>query len=340
MKTKLVYVLTCAPEATYIEQALMAVWSARYHNPDAHIVLMTDNKTSELLHTDAKRGEILRYITEEMMIPFDDDKTMHYRSRWLKSHVRELNKGDLIYIDSDTICAKSLAELDDMTALMAMVPDEHLPVRNYPENMISMLVPLSEKLGYDMSKEEWYFNGGVAYAKDCPEVRQLWKCWNEEWEKGIEKGINIDQPSLGKANILCNHLIQPMSGVWNTMIYMNPIFVADGKILHFWNFRNKSFLFARPFLDYLKENGLTDYAKACILDPLKSMLPFDNILTRCSKGDYFRYAEQIREQRKLYATHVDASFSDFPWPKDYSLLRRFVAIRVLGKKKDVDVFFS
>ena len=59
MKTKLVYVLTCEPEATYIEQALMAVWSARYWNPDAHIVLLTDNKTSALLHAGVARGEIL-----------------------------------------------------------------------------------------------------------------------------------------------------------------------------------------------------------------------------------------------------------------------------------------
>lgn len=340
MKTKIVYVLTCAPEATYIEQALMAVWSARQHNPDAHIVLMTDNKTSELLHTDAKRGEILQYITEEMVIPFGDDKNMHYRSRWLKSHVRELNKGDLVYIDSDTICAKPLIELDDFTALMAMVPDEHLPVNKYPKNVLNSIIAKTLKFGYDVSAEEWYFNGGVAYAKDHPDVRKLWKCWNEEWEKGIEQGINIDQPSLGKANILCNHLIQPMSGVWNTLIYMNPVFAKDGKILHFWNFRNKSFMFARPFLDYIKEKGLTEYAKACILDPLKSVLPFDNILTRCSIWDYFRYAKQIREQRNLYAANVDAAFENFPWPKGYSLLRRFIVIRVLGKKRDTDVYYS
>ena len=341
MKTKLVYVLTCAPEATYIEQALMAVWSARYHNPDAHIVLMTDNLTSALLHSDAKRGEILRYITEEMVIPFEDTFDMHYRSRWLKSHVRELNKGDLIYIDCDTICAASLAELDKMDALMAMVPDEHLPVREYPKDTV--LAPIIEKtlkLGYDVSKEEWYFNGGVAYAKDYPDVRKLWATWHDEWEKGIQKGIKIDQPSLGKANLMCNHIIERLPDVYNTLIYMNPVFAKDGKILHFWNFRNKSFLFAKPFLLYLRENGLTEYAKACILKPMKSVLPFDNILTRSSLWDFFRYAKQIRQQRALYAANVDATFADFPWPKDYSLLRRYIAIKLLGKKKDVDVFFT
>lgn len=340
MKTKLVYVLTCAPDATYIEQALMAIWSARYHNPDATIVLLTDDKTSAMLHEDKIRGEVLQYISKEMVTTFENEATMHYRSRWLKSHVRELVKGDMLFVDCDTICTRSLAEIDDCEALVAMVPDEHLHVRDYDDRLKMTLVADTSKLGYDVMQEEWYFNSGVIYAKDEPEVHELWKTWHTVWQEGEKKGVKIDQPALGKANIMCNHIIQRLPDVWNTLIYMSPVFASEGKILHFWNFRNKSFMFARPFLEYLKVQGLTEYAKACILDPLKSVLPFDNILTRCSIWDYFRYAKQIREQRKLYATHVDATFKDFPWPKDYSLLRRFVAIRVLEKKKDVDVFFS
>ena len=43
MNTKLVYVLTSASDKHYIEQALMAVYSARHWNPDAHIVLVVDD---------------------------------------------------------------------------------------------------------------------------------------------------------------------------------------------------------------------------------------------------------------------------------------------------------
>lgn len=340
MKTKLVYVLTCAPEATYIEQALMAVWSTRYYNPDAQIVLLTDNVTSALLHNDKVRAEVLQYISEEKVIPFDDDKNMHYRSRWLKSHMRELVKGDMLFIDCDTICTRSLAEIDDYDVLVAMVPDEHMHVCEYPDNVVLPLAETTKLLGYDVRDEEWYFNSGVIYAKDVPEVHALWKTWHAIWQKGEKLGIKADQPSLGKANIECNHIIKRLPDVWNTLIYMNPVYACEGKILHFWNFRNKSFMYARPFLDYLKVHGLTDYAKACILDPLKSVLPFDNILTRCSIWDYFRYTKQIREQRKQYADNVDATFKDFPWRKDYSLVRKYISIHYLGKKKDVDVFFS
>lgn len=340
MKTKIVYVLTCAPEATYIEQALMAVWSARYHNQDAHIVLLTDNVTSALLHTDKVRGEVLQYISEEKVIPFEDDKNMHYRSRWLKSHMRELVKGDMLFIDCDTICTCSLAEIDDYDAIVAMVPDEHMHVKAYPEDYLQSLVETTRKLDYDVLKEEWYFNSGVIYAKDRPEVHELWKQWHQIWQKGEKLGIRADQPSLGKANIECKHIIQRLPAKWNTLIYVNPFFASEGKILHFWSYRNKSFMYARPFLDYLKTCGLTDYAKACVLDPMKSVLPFDTILSRCSILDYFRYAKQIREQRNLYAEHVDATFKEFPWPKEYSLVRKYISIHFFGKRKDVEVYFS
>lgn len=340
MKTKLVYVLTCAPDATYIEQALMAIWSARYHNPDAYIVLLTDDVTSALLHADAVRGEVLQYISEEKVIPFDDDKNMHYRSRWLKSHMRELVKGDMLFLDCDTICTRSLAEIDDCEALAAMVPDEHLHVRDYDDRLKMTLVADTSKLGYDVMQEEWYFNSGVIYAKDEPEVHELWKTWHTVWQEGEKKGVKIDQPALGKANIMCNHIIQRLPDVWNTLIYMSPVFASEGKILHFWNFRNKSYLFARPFLEYLKVHGLTEYAKACVLDPLKSVLPFDNILKLSSIGDYIRYGKQICEQRKLYAEHVDATFKDFPWSKEYSLFKKYIRIKLFNKGKDTDVYFS
>ena len=127
MKTKLVYVLTCAPEATYIEQALISIWSARYHNPDAHIVLLVDDKTDQLLV--GKRAEVLEYITEKVVVPFEDvNATMMYRSRWIKTQVRDLVQGDLLFIDCDTIVNHSLDELDVLQCEVGAVCESNLPI--------------------------------------------------------------------------------------------------------------------------------------------------------------------------------------------------------------------
>lgn len=339
MKTKLVYVLTCAPEATYIEQALISIWSARYHNPSAHIVLLVDDLTNKLFV--GKRSEVLDYINEKVIIHFENkDANMMYRSRFIKTQIRLLVKGDLLFIDCDTIVNKSLADIDQCEAEVAMVPDEHLNLREYPDSVLLPLIDYANKLDYDIISEERYFNSGVIYAKDNVRAYELWKCWHSIWLEGVAKGIGIDQPSLGKANLECDHIISILPNVWNTLIYMNPIFANEGRILHFWNFRNKSFIFTTPFLEYLRKKGLTDYAKFCILNPLKSILPFDNILTQSNIFQYFRYAKQIRQQRALYSQNVDSNFKDFPWPSKYSLLRKYISIKILRKQKNKSVYFS
>lgn len=331
MKTKLVYVLTCAPEATYIEQALMAVWSARYHNQDAHIVLLTDDKTSAILHAGGPRGEILQYITEEIVTSFDEDKPMHYRSRWLKTKVRELVEGNLLFVDCDTICQYPLSEIDQCPYEIAMVPDEHMRVADYPQYLKDYVSRYADKLGYDVLAEEWYFNSGVMYAKDTELVLSLWSKWHECWVEGELVGIGIDQAALGKANMLMGHLIQRLDDVWNTLIFMNPVFARKGKILHFWSFRNKSFIFCQPFLLYVRQHGLDEYVKDCIRHPMRSVLPFDIDLVNYGLLDYIREWKRIRIEKEKYAKYVDSSFEDFPWDKKFSLFRKYVKIRILDK---------
>ena len=339
MKTKLVYVLTCAPEATYIEQALISIWSARYHNPDAHIVLLVDDKTDELLV--GRRAEVLESITEKVVIPFEDaNATMMYRSRWIKTQVRQLVKGDLLFIDCDTIVTQSLADIDNCTHDVAMVPDEHMSLKDYPNSVLLPLIEYTQKLGYDVTKEYWYYNSGVMYAKDNSPSHELWKSWHSIWLKGEALGVGIDQPSLGKANIQCNHIISTLPNVWNTLIYMNPIFAHQGKILHFWNFRNKSFIFCKSFLKYVRENGMNNYVQDCVLHPLKSILPFDNILNVTNLLGFIMYSISIKREKCKYAKYVDSTFSVFPWKNGFNLFRKFIKIKVLKRRKTKSIYYT
>jgi len=340
MKTKLVYVLTCSPEATYIEQALMAVWSARYWNPDARIVLLTDDKTSEILHSGGLRSELLRYISEEIVISFEENKAMHYRSRWLKTMVRELVDGDVLFVDCDTICQKPLNDIDNCSAEIAMVPDEHMRVSDYPLDLKNTLSQNASILGYEVLQEEWYFNSGVIFAKDIEIVHRFWKQWHACWEEGERAGVGIDQVSLGKANLLCGHIIKHLDNVWNTLIYMSPIFAMNGKILHFWSFRNKSFMFCKPYLHYIRTHGLTDYAKDCILHPMRSVLPFDNELAVCKICDYFRESRRIKREIKKYKENVDSTLKDFPWNLRYSLVKKYLKINILRRGNLSSVYYS
>ena len=160
MKTKLVYVLTCAPEATYIEQALISIWSARYHNPDAHIVLLVDDKTNDLLV--GKRAEVLEYVTEKVVIPFEDaNATMMYRSRWIKTQVRQLVKGDFMFVDCDTVVNKSLEEIDGVEAEAAAVPESNLPIADFHPSLYESMEENAKKIGWNIAGEEYYYSSGL-----------------------------------------------------------------------------------------------------------------------------------------------------------------------------------
>ena len=275
MKTKLVYVLTCAPEATYIEQALMAVWSARYHNPDAHIVLLTDDKTSAILHVGGPRGEILQYITEEIVSTFDEDKSMLYRSRWIKTKARELVSGDMLFVDCDTLCCRPLDAVDAFECIAGAVPESHLPIADLNDTMQRGIEEKAQQVGWSIKDETLYFSSGVLYTKDVPEAHNLYRLWHETWLNGVERGVNIDQPTLAYANIQCDHLIQRIPDSYNRILFTETSGTRVAHILHIAAYRNPSVLFENKSLGYIKEHGLTDSLKDQILHPCRSFRPFD-----------------------------------------------------------------
>ena len=121
MNTKLVYVLTCAPDHYFIEQALLSVYTARYYNPDATIVLIVDDLTDKLLV--GIRAEILEYISEKKVKILPKEMSMMQRSRWLKTSVRNIIDGDFLFIDCDTLIARSLLEIDTIPYELSAVLD-------------------------------------------------------------------------------------------------------------------------------------------------------------------------------------------------------------------------
>lgn len=303
MRTKLVYVLTCAPEATYIEQALMAVWSARYWNPDAYIVLLTDNKTSEIIHTDLQRGEILKYISEEVVSTFESDKSMHYRSRWIKTQARELVSGDMLFIDCDTICCKPLSEIDSWTMEVGAVGDNNVSfdkdiARVNSFNAIS-------KIGCDMSDEKYYFNSGVMYVKDTNNSHYLYRLWHKYWEYSVSLNLMMDQPGLAKANIEVGHLIKPIANEWNLQLYTQSIYLSSSIIFHIASCRNACYLFGPQVLNYIKNNGLQNWIKEQIIDIHSTYLPHDNLIYHSNLFQRIKLIKKISHTVKLYCTKVD-----------------------------------
>lgn len=307
MKTKLVYVLTCAEEDTYIEQALISVWSARYHNPDTPIILLVDNETDNLLV--GKRGEILSYISEKIVVPFDTDKNMHYRSRWLKTKSRELVQGDMFYIDCDTIICCNLSGIEQTAAEIAMVRDENVDFQDEVDSIAQKMINYCSIVGVDLSKEKYYFNGGVIYAKDTDLTHRIFDKWHAYWQEGLQEGLNIDQPSFAKANIECGRPVMLLDDRWNALAFTQIEEIYSAYILHFW--RGVSFLYNEKCMRTIKEFGLTDFMKYCILHPTHTFIPFDSHIARYKCGDYMRFYQSLKYVLREYGKHIDPEFEGF-----------------------------
>ena len=312
MKTKLVYVLTCSPKDFYIEQALMAVYSARYWNQDAHIVLIVDNLTNQFLS--GKRSEILDYISEKIVITFEDDSlSMTYRSRYIKTSVREIINGDFLFIDSDTVTQKSLSDIDTFHCEVGAVLESHLRVEEFCDSLYDLHQERLLSIGVDLSEERLYFSSGVLFVKDTPATHALYYKWFQYWNEGTKKGLFADQPALCKANQESKHIIEQIPDTYNCILFTQPPFTSSAFILHISSYRNPSFLFTKKVLHFIKENGLNnDWIRQSILNPCSTFLPFDYQLFHSTKAQRRKWKEELSVFFKGYRDYIDASFEDFP----------------------------
>jgi hypothetical protein len=311
MKTKLVYVLTSSPEKNYPEQALLSVFTARHHNPEAHIVLIVDNVTDTIFV--GKRAQILNYISEKIVVAIDESMTMMNKSRWLKTNVRNLLQGDFLFIDCDTIVTQSLAEIDDCKYTVAAVPESHLPINRFNKFLYDKVKDLSTKIGWDIDEEEFYFSSGVIYVKDIPENYKLYELWHTYWKEGCDIGISIDQPAFAKANIAMNRPLKVLEGIWNCVMYTHEKFAYTSKILHFCTFRNMSYVFENRFLTKVKQEGISDndFVTFSALNPYKTFIPFDNVIYAFKTKDFINLFLDVSKISELIHKNLEADYNNY-----------------------------
>lgn len=272
MRTKILYILTSEPTDIYLEQTFLSIYSLRQHERDAHVILLTDNRTVETLV--GKRTEILKIVDEKIVIPFDASISNMKRSRWLKTRMRSMIDGDFLYIDGDTIVNAPLNEIDECSLSIGSVEDAHRTLEHHYGK--EKLLRQAHTLGFSIEKERYYFNGGVFYVKDTLETRAFFDRWHKNWERSVKYGINQDMPALIQTNIEMGHMIQRLDGVWNCQVMYGFNYFTKAKIIHYFASRystdNGGFLydFMNPsLLEDIKRTGdVTEEIKKKLQEPL------------------------------------------------------------------------
>ena len=189
-----------------------------------------------------------------------------------------------------------------------MVRDENINIADEVFAAAKPMIDNCKVVGLDITQEKYYFNSGVMYVKDTSLMHQLYNRWHELWQDGVNKGINLDQPTFAKANVDMGHPVVLLEDKWNTIVQSQIEDVYSAYILHFWH--SVSFLFDKHVMKYLRENGLSDVIKYYILHPTETFLPSDNHIYYYKGKDYLRFYKVLKSTLKTYAKYIDSSFSE------------------------------
>ncbi len=267
---KYVYVITSSGEDYYLEQAIISIRSLLIYNPVAKVILITDTLTNKVINRE--RGRIKEYLSDIVSVDLPENLTSLQRSRFLKTSMRNFIEGDFWFIDTDTIFTDKLPEKFDSDVHIAAVLDKHLPIQEHSSR--DQIIRYAKMTGWNIPSDGKYFNSGVMYVKDTQEAQSLFDCWHRLWlEYSKSNNLNIDQPTLAKANQENGYIIKELAGEYNCQIIENGIrFLASSKIIHYfasgvdssWEcpylFRDKN------IYKEIRENGITHSIENLIIN--------------------------------------------------------------------------
>lgn len=228
-----VYILVSSEKDLYYEQLLVSLYSLRMHNPKMNVMVLVDDVTERTLY--GKRSKVRELANDIKVIDVPEEYNPKERSRYIKTTFRNILSGDLLFIDTDTVIADSLQEIENTDAEIACVLDYHAPLDKQLDG-VKIRQNVQSIFNEDVSDENIYYNSGVIWLKDTPEVRNLFDQWNHYWNvSAFKAGKCFDQPALMIANRKCGHIIKELDGAYNCQILTSIQYLHKAKILHFFN---------------------------------------------------------------------------------------------------------
>lgn len=292
MTTKCVYVLVSTPEDYYLEQNLISAYSLRYYNPDANITIVADRDSYNGLV--GKRADIKKYISEFVVVDCPKGFNGLKKSRYIKTNLRSIVEGDFLYIDSDTVIADALDEIDTFEGDLGAVYDSNRSL------LISKSGSIADSYINSLTKQlEWpsvvgwpNYNGGVMFARDSELARRYYRRWYELWQESSRKGVNLDMPALCRANVEMGGCIKELPGIWNCQIQRQGLpLLPHAKIIHCFTGGNVSMysLCTERVLNKVKSFGYLDNEIIDLIKNAKTAFEISTAIVTSQEAKLVKY---------------------------------------------------
>lgn len=272
MKTQIVYALTASPNDTFLQEMWASVYSLRLYESDREVKVLCDISTANYVRM---FPELVALITEIVVINVPDSYGQDFRSREIKTSIRQHINGKFLYVDTDTLFAGSLEHIDDLPCDVAAVPEFNVPSSEYYFRN-AYLGKVKKFFNLDVSDAPRLHNGGVIYAAETPMAHEFYKRWHDNWyDSAIKRQCGVaDQPPLIKSDKDMGYIVEELPGEYNCQMAMCIEHFFEARIIHYIHF---SILPApqNPFMDRsiyskIKSDGTITEATAYLIRHCKA----------------------------------------------------------------------
>jgi hypothetical protein len=222
------FVLAAKDLGLYADMTAVAALSVRRLHPQARIILVTDEPTARAIdHGSHALGNI---VSEIIVQPTGTDDPV-VGSRHLRTVLRQLVKGDYLYLDSDTIAVRPLDRGWPKEADVAMGRDWNQ--RGIPPAAVPGIENLRAALGWEFRMDR-YLNAGVMFVRDTPAAHAFYAEWHRRWKQTLALGIREDQWSLNSASAAGIATIAILPDRDNWVTHSKAMLRGRARIFHFW----------------------------------------------------------------------------------------------------------
>lgn len=274
------FVLTAKHLGLYADMAAVAALSVRRLHPEARIVLVTDEPTARAID---RRSHALRNIVSEIVVRATGTDDPLVSSRHLRTVLRQLAKGDYLYLDNDAIAVRPLERGWPRRADLAMARDWNQ--RGIPPTALPIIEKLRAKLAWEFRMDR-YFNAGVMFVRDTPAAHAFYTEWHRRWKQTLSLGIREDQWSLNSASATGIATIAILPDRDNWVTHSTAMLRGRARIFHFW---------AASYGDQIPDNTLLGH----LISRFQQDGALDEVTIAWAARDNFPWMNDVRLKHLL-----------------------------------------
>jgi hypothetical protein len=274
------FVLTANDLGLYADMTAVAALSVHRLHPQARIILVTDEPTARAIDRDS---HALGKIVSEIVVRPTGTEDSFVGARYLRTILRELIKGDYLYLDSDTVAVRPLDRGWPKGADLAMARDRNQ--RGIPRGELPSIEKLRAKLAWNFRMDR-YLNAGVMFVRDTPAAHAFYTEWHRRWKQTLSLDIREDRWSLNSASATGLAAIAMLPDRDNWVTHSTAMLRGRARIFHF---------FASEYGDEIPANTLLGH----LISRFQQDGALDEATIAWAARDNFPWMNQVRLKHLL-----------------------------------------